>query len=163
MTAISTRVRGALLAGLAALATAGAGPAQATAVAAGATASTGNGAGSGPPVRRYVPSAPAPGADAPTLELVNARIDAVDAEAQAITVRGKPVPLHPTRLRVVGPGGQALSGARALRPGMQVRFALEPELRVGRAAAAGAPQPAAGADARPATRPIVLIYIDSQP
>ena len=163
MIAMSTRLRNALLAGLTALATAGAGPVQATAVAAGAAASTGNRAGSGTPARHYVPSAPAPGAEAPTLELVNARIDAIDVEARVITVRGKPLSLHPTRLQVVGPGGQALSGARALRPGMQVRFALEPEVRADRAAVAGSSQASASADAVPANRPIVLIYIDNQP
>ncbi len=163
MTAISIPMRGVLLAGLLAATT---GLAQATAVAGDAGVSSGNSVGvssSSPPVRRFVPSAAAHGADAPTLDLVSARIDAVDAGARAITVRGKPLPLHPTRLRVVGPGGQALSGARALRPGMQVRFALEPEAPAGRATTAGASQTTAGADAAPATRPIVLIYIDSQP
>ena len=119
MTAISIPMRGVLLAGLLAATT---GLAQATAVAGDAGVSSGNSVGvssSSPPVRRFVPSAAAHGADAPTLDLVSARIDAVDAGARAITVRGKPLPLHPTRLRVVGPGGQALSGARALRPGMQ--------------------------------------------
>ena len=162
MTVIVTSVRGALLAGLLA---ATAGLAQATAVAGGPGAgSSVGGSGSGStPARRFVPAAAAAGADAPTLDLVNARIDAMDAQAGTITVRGKLLPLHPTHLRVVGPGGQALSGARALRPGMQVRFALEPEAHAGRAATPHGPQPAAGADAVPAARPIVLIYIDSQP
>ena len=163
MTSMSTRLQDALLACLTALATAGAGPVQATAVAGGAVASPGHSAGSGTPVRHYVPSAPAPGAEAPTLELVNARIDAIDVEARVITVRGKPLSLHPTRLQVVGPGGQALSGARALRPGMQVRFALEPEGRADRAAGVGSSQASAIADAAPANRPIVLIYLDNPP
>jgi hypothetical protein len=160
-TLLAAGLRGTRLAGLAAGLLAGlAGPAQAIAVA--GDTGVGNNSNSAP-ARRFVPSAPAAGADAPALDLINARIDAVDAEARAITVRGKPLPLHPTRLRVVGPGGQTLSGARVLRPGMQVRFALEPEPRAGRVAAAGAADPAGGADALPAARPIVLIYIDSQP
>ena len=43
---------------------------------------------------------------------------------------------------------------------MQVSFALEPELRSGRAAGA-APQPAVGATVVLAARAIVRIYIDS--
>ena len=149
----------AVLAVLAVLVAAGAGPARAIAVA----GESGVANSGSVKERRLVPSTPAPGADVPTLELINGRIDAVDAEGRAITLRGKPVPLHPTRLRVVGPGGQALSGARALRPGMQVRFALDAEARAGRPGAAGASQTLAGADAVPAARAIVLIYIDSQP
>lgn len=158
----ATCLRGALLAGLVAAA---AGPAQAMAVA--GNSGAGNSGNSGASALRYVPSAPAPGADAPTLELISARIDAVDGQAWTITVRGKLLPLHTGRLRVVGMGGQALSGIRALRPGMQVRFALEPEPHAGRAASAAAPYPAANVasntDVAPAVRAVVLIYIDSQP
>jgi hypothetical protein len=160
----ATCLRGALLAGLVAVA---AGPAQAMAVAVAGNSGAGNSGNSGASALRYVPSAPAPGADAPTLELISARIDAVDGQAWTITVRGKLLPLHPGRLRVVGMGGQALSGIRALRPGMQVRFALEPEPHAGRAASAAAPYPAANVasstDTAPAVRAVVLIYIDSQP
>ena len=134
----------------------GGGNAQAIAVAGGEPGATGQ-AEKG---HHTLVAAPAPGQDAPTLSLVSGRIEAVDAEGRAITVRGKPVPLHPTQLRVLGPRGQPIGGARALRPGMQVRFALEPEVAVAAVAApAGAARPGA-APAEEAPRRIVLIYID---
>jgi len=132
----------------------GGGSAQAIAVAGGEPGATGR-ADKG---SRTLVAAPAPGQDAPTLSLMAARIEAVDAEGRAITVRGKPVPLHPTQLRVLGPRGQPASGARALRPGMQVRFALEPEVAVA-AAPASAARPGTAPAEVPARR-IVLIYID---
>lgn len=101
--------------------------------------------------RRQVAVAPAPTLDAPAL--VSARIDAVDADGRHITLRGNSVPLHGQQLRVLGPGGAALSGVQALRAGMQVRFGLEPEARVGNPAGLAAPP----------ERRIVLIYVDSQP
>lgn len=129
--------------------------AQAIAVAGGQPAATGR-ADKG---SRMLVAAPAPGQDAPTLSLMSARIEAVDAEGRAITVRGKPVPLHPTQLRVLGPRGQPVGGARALRPGMQVRFALEPEVTVSAAPPASTARPGAAPAEVPARR-IVLIYID---
>ena len=133
-----------------------AGTAQAAAVAGpGGTAQHG---------RRLVLAAPTLGAEAATLDLIEGRIEAVDAKAGVIMLAGKPVPLHPTQLRVVAPGGQPLAGVQALSPGMRVRFALEPELRgaalpgVAGSASAG---PRASAAAPP--RSIVLLYIDAQP
>lgn len=138
---------------LPALATAAlAGAAQAAAIAGpGGTAEQG---------RRQVvfTATPAASLGAPMLELVSARIDAVDADGRSITVRGKPVPLHGQQLRVLAPGGGALPGARSLRAGMQVRFGLEPEARP----VAQTASPVAAA-APPAERRIVLIYVDSQP
>ena len=138
---------------LSALATAAlAGAAQAAAIAGpGGTAEQG---------RRQVAftATPAASLGAPMLELVSARIDAVDADGRSITVRGKPVPLHGQQLRVLAPGGGALPGARSLRAGMQVRFGLEPEARPVTQTAS----PVAAA-APPAERRIVLIYVDSQP
>ena len=136
---------------LLALATAAlAGAAQAAAIAGpGGTAEQG---------RRQAGFSPTPSPDAPALELVSARIDAVHADGRSITVRGKPVPLHGQQLRVLAPGGGALSGAHSLRAGMQVRFGLEPEARpvALTAGSAAAAEP-------PAERRIVLIYVDSQP
>ena len=132
-----------------------AGAAQAAAVAGpGGTAQQG---------RRLVQAEPAVGADAATLDLIEARIEAIDAKANTVMVGGKPVPLHPTQLRVVGPGGLALAGVSALRPGMRVRFALEPEARG--AALPVAIGTSAGPRANPtvAPRPIVFVYIDAQP
>jgi hypothetical protein len=97
------------------------------------------------------------GVNTPALDLVAARIDAVDATATSITVRGRPVPLHPTLLRVLGPGGKPLGGPRLLRAGMQVRFALEPEP----AAPASAATARTGAAAEQPARRIVLIYVDT--
>lgn len=101
--------------------------------------------------RRQVADSPALTPDAPAL--ISARIDAVDTDGRHITLSGKSVPLHGQQLRVLGPGGAALSGVQALRAGMQVRFGLEPEARVGNPAPLGAPP----------ERRIVLIYVDSQP
>ncbi len=123
-----------------------AGSAQAAAVAGpGGTAEQG---------RRLVQAAPVAGADAPTLDLVAARIEAVDAEGRSITVAGRPVPLHPQQLRVLGTAGGAATGPHALQPGMQVRFALEPLLRGGAGSAQATSAP---------VRRIVLIMIDRQP
>ncbi|GCL65687.1 hypothetical protein [Pseudaquabacterium pictum] len=99
--------------------------------------------------RRLVVAEPAPGAVAPTLDLVSARLDAVDLAAGSVTVRGQRVPLHAEQLRVLGSGGQNL-GPRGLRAGQAVRLALEPAMPAA-AASAGSPAPA---------RRIVLIYID---
>lgn len=121
-----------------------AGTVQATAVAGpGGTAEQG---------RRLVLAEPAPGATAPTLDLLSARLEAVDLTAGTVTVRGQRVPLHAAQLRVLGAGGQNL-GPGSLRAGQAVRLALEPLLPAAPAAAASAGGPA------PARR-IVLIYID---
>lgn len=145
---------GAVLSGLLLL---GARPAAATAV-----------IGTGLPTqaaRQAVAAAPTTGADAPTLDLVSGRIDAVAPDGSSITVRGRAVPLHPERLQVLGTGGVRYTSAQALRPGMQVRFALEPQARTGTEVAAGSsvlPAQALPAAAT-AVRRIVLIYIDTRP
>lgn len=84
--------------------------------------------------RRVVFAAPAVAAAAstPALDLMAARLEAVDAAAGRVVLQGRAVTLHPQSLRVVGPGGQALSGASALAAGQQVRFALEPGTAVNR-------------------------------
>jgi hypothetical protein len=111
--------------------------------------------------RQQVSAAPAAGAVAATLELVAGRIEAADAAAGTITLRGAVLPLHPA-LKVLGPGGQALGGARALQRGMVVRFAFEPPATpAGDKAAASAPAVASAA-ARGARR-VVLIYVDAAP
>lgn len=119
-----------------------AGPAAAVAVAGpGGTAEQG---------RRLVPDTPAAStASGNALDLVSARLEAVDQGAGSVTVRGQRVPLHATALRVLGRGGQVL-GLRSLRAGQAVRMALEP----------AAPAPAASANAPAPARRIVLIYID---
>ena len=132
-----------------------AGAAQAAAVAGpGGTAQQG---------RRLVQAEPAVGAAAATLDLIVARIEAIDAKTNTVTVGGKPVPLHPTQLRVVGPGGSALAGVSALRPGMRVRFALEPEARGAGLPAVIVTPASPHASPAEASRPIVLVYIDAQP
>lgn len=88
----------------------------------------------------FAPPAAAAAASAPALDLMSARLEAVDAAAGRVVLQGRTVTLHPQALRVIGPGGQALAGASALAPGQQLRFALEP-----------------GAAAN---RRIVLIFID---
>ncbi len=114
--------------------------------------------------RRLVLAAPAVGATAPTLDLVSARLEAVELGAGTVTVRGQLVPLHAAQLRVLGPGGQLL-GPRSLRAGQAVRLALEPDAPLLPAADASAPTSAtsavtpAASSAAPARR-IVLIYID---
>jgi hypothetical protein len=95
--------------------------------------------------RRSAPPPSAGGAAVTGLPLSSGVLEAVDAAHHRITVRGTTVLLHPSALRVFGPGGAALSGAQALRPGMTLRFALEPA------------SPASAADS---VRRIVLIYID---
>lgn len=97
--------------------------------------------------RRLVLDEPTAGAAATTLDLVAARIDAVDLAAGTVTVRGQRVPLHASALRVLGRAGQVL-GPPSLRAGQMVRLALEAPARAG---SANAPAPA---------RRIVLIYID---
>lgn len=99
--------------------------------------------------RRVVPARPAEAATtgAP-LELARGRIDAVNLAGQQLTISGKTVGLAAEQLRVIGPGGQSSSSMSALRPGQQVRFALEP--------ASKDPK-----EAREAKRRIVVIYIDS--
>lgn len=73
--------------------------------------------------RRTVVAAPAPGSDAPALELVSAVIETVSIERGQIAVSGREVKLHPG-VRIFR-GGQP-AGASALRTGQHVRFALEP-------------------------------------
>jgi hypothetical protein len=110
--------------------------------------------------RRQVSAAPVAGAVAATLELVAGRIEAVDAKAGTVTLRGAVLPLH-AALKVLGPGGQALGGVGALRRGMVVRFALElPPSAAAGADAATISRAAASAAARGARR-IVLIYVDA--
>lgn len=117
-----------------------AGPAQAMAVAGpGGTAEQG---------RRQVLAEPTSTAKAPTLDLVSARLEAVDQAAGTVTVRGQRVPLHASALRVLGSRGETLA-PHNLRAGQAVRLALEPV----------APTPAASAAPAPARR-VVLIYID---
>lgn len=89
------------------------------------------------------PGTPPPAAAAPALDLVSARLDAVDSAAGRVVIRGQSVPLHPQALRVIGPGGQVLAGAGSLAAGQSVRFALEPS------------QPGTARERR-----IVLIFID---
>ena len=118
--------------------------------------------------RRLVLAAPVPGAQAQAMALVAARIDAVDAAGQTLTLRGKPVPVHPTALKVLGPQGQPLSGLRALRAGQPIRFALEAELPATPLTSATQVTPASllrpsASAAAPAERRIVLIYLDAQP
>lgn len=86
------------------------------------------------------PLPPAGVAAAPALDLVAARLEAVDSAAGRVVVHGKSVALDSAGLRVIGPAGQRLAGASALAAGQQIRFALEP-------------------GTAPARR-IVLIYID---
>lgn len=76
--------------------------------------------------RIVLPSPAEPAASTPALDLVAARLDAVNVAAGRVVVNGRSVTLHPSALRVIGPGGQALGGAAALSAGQQVRFALEP-------------------------------------
>ena len=107
--------------------------------------------------RRPVLAAATAGADAATLDLASGRIDAVAADGRSIQLQGRVVPLHPSQLLVLAPGGQRYNSAVALRPGMRVRFALEP---LPRSSAAGPATQAATADV---ARRIVLIYIDNTP
>lgn len=109
--------------------------------------------------RRMVVASPTQGAAAATLDLVNARLDGVDAAAGTLTLRGQTVPVHPERLRVQGPRGQDLGGLRALRAGMQVRFALEP---LPASPGAGL-SPAAAASAAASTPPrrVVLVQVEA--
>jgi hypothetical protein len=74
-----------------------------------------------------------------TLDLVEGRLSAVDAAQRTVTIGGKVIATHPTRLRVFVAGGGS-AGFEALQAGARVRFALEP----------GAADP----------RPIVLIYVE---
>jgi hypothetical protein len=78
---------------------------------------------------------------AQSMVLTRGVIGAVDAGKREVTIDGSVVALHPARLRVVGPGGVSEPGISALRKGMLVRFALDPESKA-------------------VHRPIVLIYID---
>ena len=129
------------------------------------------------PGRPTVPSTrPAPGAAQPSLDLLPARLEAVNLAARTVTIRGQRVPLHAERLRVFGAGGRLLDPA-ALRPGQAVRLALEPEAPVAAQAKPNAnpnananananakvsanARAAAGAKVTPPARRIVLIYID---
>ena len=101
--------------------------------------------------RRLVLAEPAAPANAPTLDLVSARLEAVDLVAGTVTVRGQRVPLHASELRVLGGRGEVLA-LRHLRAGQAVRLALEPVAPAAAAAvASAAPAP---------VRRVVLIYID---
>lgn len=110
--------------------------------------------------RRLVLAAPVPGAQTTALALMAARIDAVDSVGQTLTLRGKPVPVHPTALKVLGPQGQALAGLRALRAGQPIRFALEAEPAAVPITPEALVRPPAAA---PPERRIVLIYLDALP
>jgi len=141
------------LAALAALTALHAGSAHAMAVAGpGGTAEQG---------RRLVVARPAAGASQPSLDLLPARLEAVDLATQVVVVRGQRVPWHAERLRVLGAGGQVL-GPAALRAGQSVRLALEPvaPARAATAASAASSAAAGAADAATPARRIVLIYID---
>ena len=142
MTSAMTSRRPVLLAA-ALLLGAWAGPAQAMAVAGpGGTAEQG---------RRLVLAEPAAAANAPTFDLVAARLEAVDQAAGTVTVRGQRVPLHASVLRVLGSRGEVLA-VQHLRAGQAVRLALEPVAPTAAASAAPAP-----------VRRVVLIYIDGSP
>ena len=104
--------------------------------------------GTAEPSRRVVVDAPAPGANLVTLDLVRARIDAVDLAGGTLTLQGQKVPLHAQQLRVLGPSGQVL-GPHGLRAGQTIRLALDPQSPASAASAAAA-----------LPRRIVLIYID---
>jgi hypothetical protein len=113
--------------------------------------------GAGEPGRRQAAAPPPPAAThaaaaSPTLDLVAARLDAVDPSGASVTVRGQRVTLHPSALRVLDARGQAV-GVRQLRAGQQVRLALEPLPE-------GMASPASAAAAATARR-IVLIFIDA--
>jgi hypothetical protein len=117
-----------------------------------AMAGPANAAGAAESGRSAAKAPPPTAAAATTLDLLPARITAVDLAAGTITLRGQTVPLHAQQLRVLGAGGQVL-GPRALRAGQAVRLALEPAVKAG---AASATAPAA----EPPARRVVLIYID---
>lgn len=109
--------------------------------------------------RRLVVAAPTNGAVAATLDLVSARLDGVDATAGTLNLRGQAVPVHTERLRVQGPRGQDLGGLRALRAGMQVRFALEP--LAANTGAGLSPAAAASAAAGAPARRVVLVQVEA--
>ena len=111
--------------------------------------------------RRPVVAAPTTGADAATLDLASGRIDAVAADGSSISLQGRRMPLHPSQLQVLAPGGQRFTTSQALRPGMRVRFALEPLPRGGTSVITAATTSAAAA--ADAARRIVLVYIESAP
>lgn len=106
-------------------------------------------AGAPTPVTHAAVAAPTPGAaaHAPTLDLAAGVVQAVDLKKGDLRLAGRVVGLRPSGLRVIGADGHAESGAGALRPGMHIRFALEP------ATAAASAEP----------RRIVLIYIERRP
>lgn len=106
--------------------------------------------------RSVVPTPPPAVAVQPSLDLIPARLEAVNLAERTVTLRGQRVPWHAERLKVLGAGGQQLSTS-ALRAGQAVRLALEPELP---AAAQGNAKAAAGAKMAAPARRIVLIYID---
>lgn len=126
--------RRALLLALACGAPLAAQEALAMAVAGGQTAGTPS-----PTVVRAAPALPA--SAAPTLDVSRGTLEAVNLGKRQVVIAGRTVDLHPTRLKVVGPGGRNEPGASALRKGMVVRFALDPTSKA-------------------VNRPIVLVYID---
>lgn len=75
-----------------------------------------------------------------SLDLINGVVQAVDVKQRTLTLARKSVALHPTGLRIIQPTGRIDANVGALRPGMHIRFALEPTAS--------------------AERAIVLIYID---
>lgn len=83
--------------------------------------------------------------------LIPGRITAVDLAAGRVHIDGAPLAWTAEQLRVIGPDGQRLAGAAALRAGQQVRFALEPLA------------PGAITDPQRSTRRLLLVYIDRQP
>jgi len=87
-----------------------------------------------------LPAVPAMASATPTVELIAGRVGAVDASRGTLTVSGQRLALHPSRLRVFGPGGGRATAAQ-IRPGMRILFALE-------AGTAG-------------ERKVVLVYLDS--
>jgi hypothetical protein len=102
--------------------------------------------GAAPGLAKEAPSRPRTDrrsrAEAPTLDLVTGQLTAVDRERKTVTITGKVIALHPSRLRVFRVG-EGKRGIEALQAGARVRFALEP----------GAAEP----------RRIVLIYIERTP
>ena len=104
--------------------------------------------------RRLVVAAPAVAVEQATLALIDGRIEAVDGAGRWLQLQGRQVGLHPDLLRLLGPGGPLPGGVRGLRPGQDIRFALEPD------PAAGPPTLAAAAAA---PRRIVLILLEARP
>jgi len=69
----------------------------------------------------------------PSLDLITGVVQAVDVKQRTLKLGGRTVGLHPTKLRIVQPTGHAEADIGALRPGMHIRFALEPTAAAERA------------------------------